>query len=358
MISLPNGASSVEKTFSQNFEFLQQFKEIYISFDNDKAGEEAAKKAMSLLPPEKYRRLRFPQKDANDWLLENINAEFEDLQLLMQNAEKIEMPFITNILDLPEEYYNEVDLGVSSGFQKLDVILGGMRSGEVTVITADTGAGKSTFCLNLIKNIAELGNPVWINSYEMNPVMVNRKFASIILQKQMKYENFSKDDISEYQNWLKKHKVFLNATNGKADIETLSKQFELASLVHGVKFIILDHLDYIYSCGTKKTVLENIDEAMREIHVLAMKYKVGVILVVHPTKVDPKKELTMNDLKGSSAIKQYADNIIILTKMSRMQSSVSDNRIKVTIDKNRLCGNEGHFYLRYVAERDGYTENF
>lgn len=356
-VSLPNGAQSVDKTFKTNYEFLQQFDKIYIAFDMDIHGEGAALKALSLISPEKYRRICFPCKDANDWIILNPEVTFDDFEALMENARKVEDKCITNMSDLPSDFYNEIDLGVGTGWDKLDGILGGIRIGEVTVITGDTGSGKSTFCINLLKNLADQGKGVWINSYEMGPEMVNRKLASIVLKTKLKCRAFTEQEKLDYLKYLKNHNCFINSKNNRVDIEILRKQFELALLVYNIRYILIDHLDYIYSNGKKKTSLENIDEAVREIHSLAMEFKMGVILVVHPKQILDSKEITMSDLKGSSAIKQYADNIIVVTRMDRLDPQ-DKLRVKIRVFKNRLLGVESSIFLRYVPENDGYTDNF
>jgi replicative DNA helicase len=65
-----------------------------------------------------------------------------------------------------------------------------------------------------------------------------------------------------------------------------------------------------------------------------------------------QKKLTMDDLKGSSSIKQYADNILILTRMSRLEAS--DDTTEISVAKNRLLGIEGTCRLRYDVETDRY----
>lgn len=356
-VSLPNGAGSVECTFRNNYHFLQQFEKIYIAFDMDEPGEKAALKALSMISPTKYRRICFPCKDANEWIIKNPEVGLEDLEALMANARKVESSCITNIVDLPSNFYDAIDLGISSGWKKLDAILGGIRLGEVTVISADTGAGKSTFCINLFKNLADQGEGIWINSYEMAPQMVNRKLASIVLKTKMKTRKFTDQERIIYEKYMKEHRIYLNKINSKIDVEILRKQIEMASLVYDVKYILLDHLDYIHAHGKKKTTLENIDEAVREIHTLAMEFQVGIFLVVHPTQVKEGQEITMSCLKGSSSIKQYADNIIVVTRMDRLNAT-DTLRVKVRVFKNRLQGIESFFYLRYIPEIDGYTESF
>lgn len=355
-VSLPNGSGSVESCFRNNYEFLQQFDRIFICFDMDAAGQKAAAQARAMLPPSKYRRINFPEgsKDANDWLMRNPDLDFSDLQRLMDQADRIDSPAITDMRSLNVSYYGEFDMGLSSGWSKLDDIIGGIRTGELTVISAETGSGKSTFCINLMKNLADQNQGIWINSYEMSPMMTNRKFASVVLGKPMKCNAFTEQDLKRYQDYLSKKKCYLNITNQHVDIEGLRKLFELVTYGYGIKYILLDHLDYIHGSG-KKSTLENIDEAMRGIHALALEFNVGVLLVAHPKQMEVNREVTSNDLKGSSAIKQYADNIIIITRMDRIIDD-AQNRVKVRVWKNRLLGNESFYYLEYNPMTDGYKQ--
>jgi len=358
-VSLPNGSGSVETAFRENYEFLQQFETIYIAFDMDGPGEEAAKKAIAMISPSKYRRICFPCKDANEWIQEH-DPTLEDLEALMTNAKKVFSPNITSLMQLPEGYYGEVDLGISSGWKKLDEVLGGVRIGEVTVVTADTGAGKSTFCLSLFKNLADQGQAVWINSYEMDPRIVNRKIASQVLNKKMKFQAFSSEDKQSYKDWMSQRNVFINTSNDKVNIQILRDQFEKAALAYGVKYILIDHLDYIHGADkkdSKETKLDRIEEAVQQLHVLAMEFKVGIFLVVHPKQVPEGKEITMFDLKGSSAIKQFADNVIVISRMDRVDAN-DLLRVKIRVWKNRLYGREHFFYFRYLYEIDGYTESY
>lgn len=355
-VSLPNGSGSVESAFRSHYEFLQQFSKIYIAFDMDQSGEKAAKAALGMISPNKYRRVCFPCKDANDWIKNDPSLDLKDLEFLLHNSRHVENACLTAMIDLPDHFYDPIDLGKSSGWDKLDEMIGGVRTGEVIVLSADTGSGKSTFCFNLFKNLSEEGVPVWINSYEMDPRMTNRKLASIVLQKTFKVNVFNKDDVINYKTWLKQHCFYLNVTNTIVDVDVLRKQFELAAYAYGVKYILIDHLDYVYSQDNSRSKLENLDHAVKTIHALAMEFKVGVVLVVHPKQTEYGKEISMNHLKGSSSIKQYADIVIIITRMDRLDEN-DKLRVKVNVAKNRLLGKEGSFYLRYVPATDGYTES-
>ena len=262
---------------------------------------------------------------------------------------------IIPILDLPRHYREEIDRGISTGWKCLDKYLQGIRKGELTVITADTGVGKTTFCTQLIVNAALQGIPVWINSWEMKPESIMRKIASIILRRPMKMQNFTGQDNIKLDAWLALHPVYINPQTIGTDIDSLAQQLKTAKDL-GIEIVMLDHLDYLVK-NTKEKLHEAIDDTVRRLHELAFDLSIHLLLICHPRQsATSTDEIGMHMLKGSSSIKQYADNIIILHRCSRTDAQADPSKVKIKIAKNRQFGCEGVTYLFYQAEWDGFLE--
>ena len=124
VVSLPNGAASLETTFRNQYEYLQDYQTIYICTDMDEAGDKAAQKAMSMLSPAKYRRIILPYKDANEWIIKYPYLEKKDVEYLMLNAQRIQDESFTNMRFLDDSVFDAIDLGVPSGWDGLDEIMG------------------------------------------------------------------------------------------------------------------------------------------------------------------------------------------------------------------------------------------
>jgi twinkle protein len=356
VVSLPNGASSVESTFKANYDFLADYKEIYICFDNDDPGHEAASKAQDLIPLQKFRKIKLPSKDANAWLLEE-NPEKQDFLRLMRQAEKTVIPQIMSLKDVDMKSFSKIDEGASSSWKDLDGILGGIRQGEITVITADTGVGKTTFCVNLLYILAEQGYGCWMNAYEMRVESVYRKLASIVLGRKMKLEPFSDTDIQLVDKWRSTKNIFINPVVELVNVTSFKKLFEIAKYSCGINYVFLDHLDYLHHQERNSGQVDDIKQVMIHLHSYAIEFNIGIILVAHPRKITfMQKKLTMDDLKGSSAIKQYADNVLILTRMSRLDPG--DHTTEIAVAKNRLLGIESSCKLYYNEETDRYESRF
>lgn len=259
------------------------------------------------------------------------------------------------ICDLPRSYRDKIDKGYSTGWRCLDQYLQGIRRGEVTVVTADTGAGKTTFCTQLMVNIAMQGIPVWINSWEMRPETVTRKLASIVLRRPMKFQQFSEHENEQWDEWSSRYKVYINPNTIGTDISALAQQLVKAKDL-GVEVVMLDHLDYLVNFRREK-VHEAVDEAVKRLHELAFALSMHFVLICHPRQSgSASEEVGIHSLKGSSSIKQYADNILTLHRCSRTDNTADPNKVKLRIGKNRMFGIEGTTYLFYQPQWDGYVE--
>ena len=262
---------------------------------------------------------------------------------------------LTPLDQLPHTYRDEIDKGYSTGWECLDYYLQGLRKGEVTVVTADTGAGKTTFCTQLMVNCAMQGIAVWINSWEMKPETTMRKLASIILRRPMKVCNFNAHENEQFDEWASRYRVYINPNTIGTDINSLSKQLVQAKQL-GIEIVMLDHLDYLVN-SKKEKLHEAIDETVKRLHELAFALGMHFLLICHPRQSSGGgEEVGMHGLKGSSSIKQYADNIIILHRCARTDPSSDPNKVKVRVAKNRMFGIEGNTYLFYEPMWDGYSE--
>lgn len=263
--------------------------------------------------------------------------------------------FLTPLIDLPHSYRDEIQKGYSTGWKALDKYMQGIRRGEITVVTADTGAGKTTFCTQLMVNCAMQGVPVWINSWEMKPATTMRKLASIVLRRPMKLQNFSEHENEQFDEWSTRYKVYVNPNTIGTDINALSQQLIKAKDL-GVEVVMLDHLDYLVN-NKKEKLNEAIDETVKRLHELAFSLEMHFLLICHPRQSgNAAEEVGIHSLKGSSSIKQYADNVLVLHRCARTDDQSDPNKVKIRIAKNRMFGTEGNTFLFYEPMWDGYLE--
>ncbi|MFJ4276144.1 replicative DNA helicase [Streptomyces coelicoflavus] len=70
------------------------------------------------------------------------------------------------------------EIGLTYGFADVDMITSGMKPGNVTVVAAQSGVGKSTFALNAAVAAAKTGAKVMFSSLEMSSTELMQKIAA------------------------------------------------------------------------------------------------------------------------------------------------------------------------------------
>ena len=130
------------RDIKKQLEWLLQFKEVVLCFDNDKVGSEAAQEVAALFPPKFVRIVNLPLKDANDMLTKGRSVELSNA---LRDAKTYTPDGILNGADILDRLENEKEV-ISFPFP--DFLSGtndklkGIRLSELTVFTAGTGSGK------------------------------------------------------------------------------------------------------------------------------------------------------------------------------------------------------------------------
>jgi replicative DNA helicase len=85
--------------------------------------------------------------------------------------------YLDFVADL-EDIQNGKKTGLTYGFADLDTVTSGMHPGNVTVVAAQSGVGKSTFALNVAVAAAKTGAKVMFSSLEMSDIELMQKIAA------------------------------------------------------------------------------------------------------------------------------------------------------------------------------------
>src|SRR5574337_2089392 len=142
-VSIPNGAQSAVKAIQNAYEWLDQFEKIVLCFDQDEPGRKASQEVAEILPSGKAYIMTLARKDASEVLIEDGSGP---LVSAFWNAKPWRPDGIIPASELTRERLKEASVrGYSLRYPGLDKKLEGLREGELTMLTAGSGIGKSTF---------------------------------------------------------------------------------------------------------------------------------------------------------------------------------------------------------------------
>lgn len=186
-----------------------------------------------------------------------------------------------------------------TGFKVFDdAMLGGFHPGDLNVITAPTGMGKTSFAQTITLNLAHKKIPTLWFSYEVLVSELWRKFKNMGMPR-------------EFLSYIP-----LKHVTGK--VSWLQKKIVEAKNKFGTKVIFIDHLGFLLpSTGYDKQMSQNYSAYLtticRDLKTTALNEKVTIVLLVHMRKTEGTG--TINDIRDSSGISQEADMVFTLNRV-------------------------------------------
>lgn len=162
------------------------------------------------------------------------------------------------------------------GFNSLDENFGGLRNGEVIVVSGYSNMGKTTFITNLIKNISvEQGIPTLFFSLQTTEYMVAQNLLSSMsglnLNYQLSCEELSFLKIQEER--LCKAPIYVNSENLKVDL--LGCTIEDYVRRNGIKAVFIDGLRNIFTSHRSTSAIEEIFQILKA---TAMQLNVPIVV--------------------------------------------------------------------------------
>jgi replicative DNA helicase len=208
--------------------------------------------------------------------------------------------------------------GTKTGFSGLDSLLVGMGGGDLIVVGARPGMGKTTFAVNIAVNVAKrIKKEVAIFSLEMSSEqLVSRMLSSEALIDSLSMRTGRLDNeqwkrLAEAASALSETNILIDDTSS---INTTSMKAKLRRLKN-LSLVIVDYLQLMQSDRhTDNRVLE-IGHITRSLKLMAKDLNVPVILcsqLARGTESRSDKMPMLSDLRDSGTIEQDADVVMFL----------------------------------------------
>jgi len=342
VVSMPNGEST--NGIQSNFKWLDSFEEIIICMDSDDAGQKAANDICSMLARAGVFKIDLPYKDPNDMLVANKEGQFISCYY---NAEEWKPDEFSGI-DY-EELLVPDEIGFSTPYPELDHKIHGLRRGELVMLTAGSGIGKSTLARELAVNLMiKHEQKVGCFFLEESLRTTLRTFIAIKNSISPLDMRIHPDQIDEailrdgYDFFKERAVMYDKPPQGIQSDDQLIAALRYMVKVQGCTFIVLDHISIILSnrSASREGERKDIDRLMTTLAAFVVEYNVGILSISHLTRNRDKNwngggVPDLQDLRGSGALEQLS---WIVIAMSRDQSGDLPNRADISVLKNRPWG--------------------
>ena len=245
--------------------------------------------------------------------------------------------------------------GIQTGLDMLDYETGGVYPGEVTVLAARTGQGKTTLALQIAHNMATAGIPVYYASLEMNRMQVALKNLCRIAQVSIKAVRAGR-----INNFMRAAMIdALEHTGIPLHIHDWPKirPFDIARAARkiGAGVIFVDYLQRVKPTDSKQKRWEQVGQISDDIKTVAGELQIPVIAVAQLNRESDKEKFEtrpkLSHLRESGNLEQDADQVWLLW---RPENGINGPKIISGLEQqNRFAGEHWPAELKVSKHRFG-----
>lgn len=277
---------------------------------------------------------------------DDTNEVIEDAEkMLFEVTQKRVSSSFQNITDLLTQAFDEIDelvnnksqmAGTPTGFTDVDKLFWGLRGGDLLILAARPGVGKTSFALNLATNAAKAGTAVALFSLEMGANQLVQRIlcaeARVNLG-QLRAGNLQEGDWNAIMNaaaTLSGLELYIDDTPGLSLLEMRAKaRRQLRDKKKGL--IIVDYLQLMQPPSNRRDGNRAVEvaEISRGLKVLAKEMDMPLLALSQLSRaveMRGSKRPMLSDLRESGSIEQDADIVMFIDRSMDEMEAETDGR--------------------------------
>lgn len=362
--SIFNGCNSAKKEFKRCFDQLKEFDSITLNFDADDPGKDAVEDVGPMFPG-RIKVLQLTEgKDACDYLKNNKGSKYVDEFF---RARQYTLGGIINGADTWEKFKekkNVESIPFDPQYTELNHKTYGIRYGEIVLVTAGTGSGKTQVLREwkyhlLTKTI----NKIMDISLEEDTGDTVGGLMALHANKRIMLPDVNIPESEEkriHDELFSSGRFFTLDHEGSVEDESLLDKIEYAATVEGCRIVFLDHITIAVSDVAAGTENLSMDKFMNRLLKMVKRLNICVVVVSHLRKTggggksfEEGRIPTEDDLKGSGSLKQIAMTTIAIARNKYAACDKERNTTSFHVLKCRFSGRTGPCDHAYFDDETG-----
>ncbi|KAA0257510.1 hypothetical protein FHQ18_09210 [Deferribacter autotrophicus] len=289
-----------------------------------------------------------PEMDiVSDLILKLENMQEQETKQLVVDIKEIEDEIETALQELVD---NETKIGVQTGLENFDRVVGGLKNGFIYGIAGRTHMGKTEFGLELALRALEQGKKVLYFNFEQQ----GKDIAKLLSIKKagFSYTEFDSANLDVFKvfdakDWLV-NQNFILTKKVCTDFEIISTIKKL-KIQNKIDIVFIDYLGLISLSNypSYMTRHEKMAEVSKNLKKAAIEMNIPIVVMIQINREVEKlkdKRPLMSHLRDSGQIEQDLDCIMLLYRPNYYDKSLPDF-LEVNVAKNRVTHRTGKIFF-------------
>ena len=228
-------------------------------------------------------------------------------------------------------------MGLSTGFETLDGLTGGLQPQEVLIIGARPGIGKTYFAMKIAQNISNK-YPVAFFSLEMDKVAIATRYicmnagVNITNIRTGKLNNMDISAIHDATALIYEKPIYL-FDMPNADLLTIKTKARQLKRQKNIKALFIDYMGLItYDANMQRW--EKIGIISAQLKGLARELDIPIIVLSQVTRDSQDKMPSLASLRDSGSVEQDADIVMFLHR----ENDEADAELAISKNRHGFCG--------------------
>ena len=255
---------------------------------------------------------------------------------------------------------------IDSGYSGLNRLTNGLHRGELVILAARPGMGKTAFMLNMAVRQLKTKNRIIIFSLEMSKELLVERMISILsgvsLQK-IRWGDLNDKELNEIVKALdflkSKRDNFVIFDKSDIRINEIKAEIRKEKRKKDVDVVYIDYLQLINSSSQYNNKNIEVGEVSRISKVMARDLDVAIVMLAQLSRAVEKrtdKRPILSDLRDSGEIEQNADLVLFLYREAYYKNVETDNEeVELILAKHRN-GPLGTINMAFLKEDLNFIE--
>jgi replicative DNA helicase len=260
-----------------------------------------------------------------------------------------------------ESFFGDGDVGAATGFDSLDLLLGGgLQKGDLVMIAALTSGGKTAFICQAAMNIAKRGQQALVVSLEMKARGLMARFVAIqsgipsekIRQPKRLLTDAEQQQVADAAGEISDLPLRIDQEPNVTIADIRSRALALQAETGSLDVVFVDYIQLISAPGvSEENRAREVGKFSRSLKILAGELNCPVVALSQFSRAASSRGGVpqLSDLKESSSLEQDADVVLILYRPDLHDKDAPKGKCEVHIAKQRQ-GPLGSVLLDYAPD--------